>query len=168
MHRPAAENAARPDPQRSQARPSSDVVVPIMRSPLAALERRLDAMRPWSLLVLRLLAGAFLAWEVLDNLLDAGRMGEFVAFVAAHGFPWPAASARLSVVLQFLIGAGWVAGIAVRPLGLLCTVHFAIAFGVVHLHDPFRAAWPALALSAIGLVLACHGGGGWRRAREVP
>lgn len=157
-----------PDPRPSMMRPAADVLVPRTRTIGHDLVASLDRLQPLSLLLLRALTGAFLAWEVLDNLTDGARMLEFERFVARFGFPFPALSARLSAGFQFIAGLGLLAGWRVRALGVLCAGHFAIAFAMVHLHDPFRSAWPALALVAIGLVLATHGGGSWRPARAAP
>lgn len=153
-----------PDTRPPPGRPADDVLVPRTRMIGDDLAAALDRLRPLSLWLLRALTGAFLAWEVLDNFTDAARMLEFERFVAHFGFPLPALSARVSVGFQFVAGLGLLAGWRVRTFGVLCAGHFLVAFAMVHLHDPFRAAWPALALVAIGLVLATHGGGSWRPA----
>ena len=112
-----------------------------------------------ALLALRLATGAFLVHGVWDNLTDAARMEEFVAFQRQFGFPWPALLAPLSVWMQFAMGVSFLAGLLVRWAGLLCALHFAIACIMVHWSQDFRGWWPALALLLIGLLLGTRGGG---------
>lgn len=119
----------------------------------------LSAQTGYALLALRVLTGAFLVHGVWDNVTDAARMHEFVAFVQRHGFAPAALWARVSVYAQLAIGVALVLGFATRWAALLCAGHFVVAWAMVHLHDDFRVAWPALALIAIGCVLATGGAG---------
>lgn len=117
--------------------------------------------RDCSLLVLRLTAGGFLLWEVLDNIFSAARMQEFAVFLQNLGYPWPTLMAPLSVWFQALAGAALIAGWRTRSFATLLALHFLLAWLTAHLGQPLRAGWPALALVAIALVLATHGPGAW-------
>ena len=57
-----------------------------------------------SLLLLRILTGAFLIYGTQDNILSDARMQEFVQFLAKRGFVWPELMAPLSVYAQFIGG----------------------------------------------------------------
>jgi putative oxidoreductase len=120
-----------------------------------------DIGQAGGLLILRLTAGGFLVWEVLDNLLSSARMQEFATFLAAHGYPWPALLAPLSVWFQCLAGSAWLLGLSTRCVSVVIALHFLLAWVTVHLHQPMRAGWPALALIAMAAVLATHGPGRW-------
>lgn len=119
----------------------------------------LSAQHGCAMLALRVLTGAFLVHGVWDNVTDAARMHEFVAFVQQHGFAPAAFWARVSVYAQLAIGVALVLGLATHWAGLICAGHFAVAWAMVHAHDSFRVAWPALALIAIGCVIATGGPG---------
>jgi putative oxidoreductase len=119
----------------------------------------LSAHHGLALLALRSLTGTFLLHGVWDNVTSAERMDEFVEFVARHGFAPAAVWAPVSVYAQLAIGTCLFLGVQTRAAALLCAGHFLVAWLFVHLQDPFRAAWPALALIAIGLVLATGGAG---------
>ena len=113
----------------------------------------------WALLSLRLATGVFLIHGVWDNIVSAERMGEFVGFLAHHGFAVPALLARVSVWAQFFCGLAFVSGALVRWGGLICVFNFVVALVMVHWHQDLRAWWPALALIGIGALLATRGGG---------
>jgi putative oxidoreductase len=86
-------------------------------------------------------------------------MGEFVEFLAQHGFPLAWLLAPLSVAVQFGCGALLVAGLLARLAGLLVAGNFAVAVLMVHWHEPFRGWWPALVLVFLGLHFAAAGSG---------
>lgn len=134
------------DPHTSPARPQFTL-------------NRLSAYHDSALLALRVLTGAFLVHGVWDNVTDAARMHDFVAFVRHHGFAPAAFWAHVSVYAQLKIGLALVLGLATRWAALICAGHFVVAWTMVHMHDDFRVAWPALALIAIGCVLATGGPG---------
>lgn len=124
---------------------------------LPALARYTD----WSLLLLRLVTGAFLMWGTQDNIRSAEQMAEFVGFLRHFGFIWPEVMAPLSVWAQFLCGGLILVGALTRWAGLVMVFNFIVAMAMVHLNDEFRAMWPALALIIICLHLAFAGGGRW-------
>ena len=122
----------------------------------------LSSLSRWSdltLFALRVLTGAFLMHETWDNVTSRARMGEFVEFLAQHGFPMPWLLAPLSVAVQFGCGALLVVGLLTRWAGLLVAANFAIAVLMVHFDEPFRGWWPALVLVFLGLHFAAAGSG---------
>jgi putative oxidoreductase len=120
---------------------------------------RLRAGEDLSLLLLRTVTGAFLVHGVWDNISSAGRMDEFVGFLAQNRFVYPELMARLSVWTQFACGLGMIAGLLTRWSGLLCVANFVVACVMVHWQQDFRGWWPALALVLIGVLLTTRGGG---------
>lgn len=112
-----------------------------------------------TLLLLRLVTGAFLVHETWDNITSAARMKEFAGFLGQFGFPLPHLLAPLSVAVQFVCGALLIAGFATRAAGLLIAANFAIAVTMVHWAQPFRGWWPALILVFLGLHFATVGSG---------
>lgn len=108
-----------------------------------------------------MVVGGFLVWGVWDNIVSPARMAEFSAFLAGHGFPWPAFMARLSAYAQFVTGLAFVAGAATRWAGLVCAVNFAVAVAMVDAKLGMRGAFPATALILFGLIFATLGAGRW-------
>jgi len=122
----------------------------------------LEPLAGWqdvSLLIMRVLTGAFLVWGVWDNIADPARMTEFVEFMRHFKFPAPEFMAPLSVWFQFGCGVLLVAGLLTRWAGLLMAFNFTVGFLMVHLADDFRAQFPALILIAVSLHFAAAGGG---------
>ena len=122
----------------------------------------LEPLAGWqdiSLLIVRVLTGAFLVWGVWDNIADPARMTEFVTFMRHFKFPAPEFMAPLSVWFQFGCGVLLVAGLFTRWAGLLMAFNFIVGFLMVHLADDFRAQFPALILIAVSLHFAAAGGG---------
>jgi len=113
----------------------------------------------FALLLMRLFVGLFLIFGVWDNITDAARMQEFVAFLGKHGFPIPRVLAPISVYLQLLIGLGFVLGLFTRWAGILCIIHFAVAIWMVDRHLGMRGTFPSGCLVFIGLFLATYGAG---------
>lgn len=124
---------------------------------LPALARYSDL----SLLLMRLITGAFLMWGTQDNIRSAEQMAEFTGFLRHFGFIWPELMAPLSVWAQFLCGGLIFLGALTRWAGLVMVFNFIVAMAMVHMSDEFRAMWPALALIIICLHLAFAGGGRW-------
>jgi putative oxidoreductase len=118
-----------------------------------------------SLLALRLLVGAFLIWGVQDNLLSSARMQDFVRFTTAYEFPAPRFAAPLSVYMQLICGALIALGLFFRIAALVMAVHFIVAVLMVHLHQDFRAQWPALILVFVCIHFATFGAGRWSTDR---
>lgn len=126
-----------------------------------------------SLLLLRVLTGAFLIHGTQDNILSDARMHEFVQFLAKRGFVWPELMAPLSVYAQFICGVLLVLGLLTRWAGLLMTFNFIVAVVMVHWSQDFRGWWPAIVLVFISLHFALHGAGRysldawlWRRSTD--
>lgn len=112
-----------------------------------------------TLLLLRVVTGAFLIHETWDNVTSAARMKEFADFLGQFDFPLPHLMAPLSVAVQFGCGVLLVLGLATRIAGLLIAANFAIAVYMVHWNEPFRGWWPALILVFLGLHFAAAGSG---------
>lgn len=124
-----------------------------------------------TLMLLRVVTGAFLVHGTQDNIVSAARMQEFVGFLTHHGFAWPELMAPLSVWAQFLCGVLLVAGAWTRLAGAVVAVNFVVAVAMVHWSQDFRGWWPALVLVLLGLHFAATGGGrysfdAWRAARH--
>ena len=112
-----------------------------------------------SLLLLRVLTGAFLIYGTQDNILSDARMQEFVRFLTKHRFAWPELMAPLSVYAQFICGVLFVIGLLTRWAGWLMTFNFIVAVVMVHWSQDFRGWWPAIVLVFISLHFALHGAG---------
>jgi putative oxidoreductase len=112
-----------------------------------------------ALLAARMAIGAFLIWGVWDNIAVPARMAEFAQFLNFHGFPMPAAAARLSVAAQFACGAAFIFGLGTRWAGLLCAVHFAVALAMVDAKLGIRGAFPSTCLILFGMIFATLGAG---------
>jgi len=126
-----------------------------------------------SLLMLRVLTGAFLIYGTQDNVFSDARMQEFAQFLAKRGFAWPELMAPLSVYAQFICGGLFVVGLLTRWAGLIMAFNFIVAAVMVHWSQDFRGWWPAIVLVFISLHFAFHGAGRysidellWRDARE--
>lgn len=119
----------------------------------------LAGAQDFTLLITRVLTGAFLMWGTWDNIADPARMTEFVEFLRAFNFPAPELMAPLSVWFQFGCGASLVVGFLTRWAGLIMAFNFIVGFLMVHLADDFRAQFPALILIAVNLHFAAMGGG---------
>jgi len=124
----------------------------LLLTPLARLS---DA----TLLLLRLLTGAFLIHGVWDNIVSRERMAEFVGFLTQFGFAYPSVMAPLSVWAQFFCGVAFVVGALTRWAGLVCAFNFVVAVWMVHWNEDFRGWWPAIVLVALGLYFGTRGAG---------
>ncbi len=120
---------------------------------------RLKPFDDLALLAFRLLVGGFLIYGVIDNVLSAERMGEFVGFLRGHGFVAPGLMAPLSVYAQLACGAAFVLGLLTRWAGLVCAFNFVVALVMVDAEQGVRAAFPAAVLVLFGLYMATHGPG---------
>lgn len=123
------------------------------------LLRPLARLDDYALLIMRLGTAVFIAEGVWDNVTDADRMAEFVGFMAANGFWQPDFWAPFSVYTQLLAAILLAVGLLTRWAGLILMITFVIGLVMVHLNQPLREQWPALALVLIGLLLATRGGG---------
>ncbi|WP_298015990.1 DoxX family protein [uncultured Parasphingopyxis sp.] len=113
------------------------------------------------LAALRMLAGGFLVYGVWDNVTSAAHMQEFVAFMAAFGFPSPEILAPLSVYAQLVTGALLFVGLLTRWAALVIAFNFVVGVISVHWDQTFREWWPAIVLVGIGLLFATVGPGKW-------
>ena len=113
----------------------------------------------FGLLLLRLATGAFLIYQSHDNVLSAGRMAEFVKFLAQFNFVYPELMAPLSVYAQFAAGIAFVLGLLTRWFGLITAFNFIVAVWMVHWNDPVPGIWPAAVLIVLGLYFGLRGSG---------
>lgn len=121
--------------------------------------KRLSGLSDTTLLMLRVVTGAFLIHETWDNVTSSARMREFAEFLTQFGFPLPHLMAPLSVAIQSVCGAALILGLLTRWAGLLIAANFAVAVYMVHWAEPFRGWWPALILVFLGLHFAATGSG---------
>ena len=112
-----------------------------------------------ALLFMRIVVGTFLIWGVLDNILHAERMQEFVDFLTKFNFPAPHVMAPLSVWIQFLVGLCFVLGLLTRWAGVFCILNFIVAIAMVDRFGGIRGSFASVCLVLIGLYLATHGAG---------
>lgn len=120
---------------------------------------RLKVFDDLVLLGFRLMVGAFLIYGVIDNVLSAERMGDFIGFLRAQGFAAPEAMAPLSVYAQLGCGVAFILGVLTRWAGLVCAFNFVVALVMVDAEQGVRAAFPAAVLVLFGLYMATHGAG---------
>ena len=126
---------------------------------MASHPNRFGSLPDATLMLLRVVTGAFLVHGTLDNVLSNERMQEFVVFLTQNGFPVPHLMAPLSVYAQFICGALLVLGLLTRWAGAIIAFNFVVAVVMVHWHQDFRGWWPALVLVLLGLHFMAQGGG---------
>ncbi|MBA4001064.1 DoxX family protein [Brevundimonas sp.] len=123
---------------------------------------RLNALQPAAMLALRLYVGGFLIQGVWDNITSAARMAEFEAFLAGLNCPLPAIAAPVSVWVQFAIGLALIPGVLTRWAGLLLSLNFMVAVGLLWGGGAdARGLFPPAILIFVGLILATYGAGRW-------
>ena len=118
-----------------------------------------DRYEDAALAALRAATGLFLLYQSHDNLLSAGRMDEFVKFMAQFGFWRPEILAPFAIFWQVAAGIGFILGLFVRPLGLITAIQFAVAVWMVHWRQDYALWWPAAVLVFLGLYFFARGGG---------
>jgi putative oxidoreductase len=119
----------------------------------------LDKNKDVGLLLLRLFVGMRLLYGVADNIVDWERMIEFGNFLEQNGFPFPLASAMISVYAQFLSGLMIIIGFKIRLVAFLMIINFLVALAMVHLHDSFEGMTPALAMLFSSVLFLFYGAG---------
>jgi putative oxidoreductase len=108
---------------------------------------------------LRIFFGAILIYGTQDNVFSREQMLEFVGFVEAHGFPYPAFSARLSVYAQFSCGVLLMLGALTRPAAAVMAINFIVALVMVHVGLPFSANIAPFAMLALAIFFGLSGSG---------
>jgi len=119
----------------------------------------LDRHREVGPLLLRLFVAFVLIYGTQDNVLSSERMLEFRDFLEGHGFPYPLASAWLSVYAQFLCGWLILFGFLTRVAALVMIINFVVALLTVHVGLPFSANIAPLAMLFGSLFFGFHGAG---------
>jgi putative oxidoreductase len=122
---------------------------------LTGIERFAD----FGLLLLRVVAGAFLIYQSHDNVFSAARMDEFERFMTRFGFAYTEILAPLSIYAQFTAGICFILGLFTRWLGLITAFNFLVALWMVHWRDPVPQMWPAAVLIVLGLYFGLRGSG---------
>lgn len=117
------------------------------------------AHRDYGALFIRLAIGTRLIYGTIDNVVSRARMLEFEQFIAAHGAPWPALGAPVSVYVQFVCGILFLLGLYTRAAGALTAVNFVFALLIAHRATGFLETWPALMMLAAGLFFLFNGAG---------
>jgi putative oxidoreductase len=126
---------------------------------LPRVRRFADAHRDYAPVAVRAFAGTFLVYMSQDNVFSWARMLEFAAFLETQGFPWPIASAVVSVAAQFTAGLLFLAGAWVRWAALVMVANFVVALATVHTALPFREALDPAAMLASAVSLFFSGAG---------
>lgn len=95
---------------------------------------------------IRLSIGFHLIYGTQDNVFSWDRMIEFSNFLDEFGFPFPLASAVISVYAQFICGVLFILGIGVRTAAAIMIFNFIIALTFVHITvgDSYPNMFPAL------------------------
>jgi putative oxidoreductase len=121
--------------------------------------------------VLRAFLAFVLVYGTQDNVRSAERMLEFRDFLARNSFPWPLASAYVSVYAQLTCGVLFLLGAFTRHAALVMVVNFLVALAMVHVRLPWEANIAPLAMLFGSIFLLFHGPGPWsiderRQARD--
>ena len=112
-----------------------------------------------ALLLMRLFIGIRLIYGVVDNVLHWERMKEFAAFLDQFHFPFPLASAVVSVYAQLIAGLMIVAGWKIRWAAAVMILNFLVALFMVHRGQSFEQITPALAMLFGSLLFFFEGAG---------
>lgn len=115
--------------------------------------------RDMGVLFLRLFIGVRLIYGVIDNIFSWKKMLEFAAFLENFHFPFPIASAIISVFFQCIAGIMIIVGLKIRLAALLMIGNFLIALLMVHLYDSFEGMTPALAILFASILFLFQGAG---------
>jgi putative oxidoreductase len=126
-----------------------------MKSFLFGGVRMNSAIGDLGLLILRVFAGLSLAYAHGWGKVPPGE--GFVKTVTSLGFP--AETAYLTMLTEFVGGLALAAGLFTRPVALAIVANFAIAGFMAHATDPYiRKELPFLFL-AVGAMFLCTGAG---------
>ena len=106
--------------------------------------------------LLRLFIGLRLIYGTIDNVFNWNRMLEFKSFLAAHNFPFPLASAVVSVYAQLICGILFLLGWKIRWAGVIMMLNFLVAI-FVEIPNGIEAMTPALAIFFSSLLFVLEG-----------
>lgn len=121
------------------------------------MDTGIDKYSPWAPLLLRLFVSFVLIYGTADNVFSYARMLEFRDFLEANGFPFPLASAYLSVYAQFVAGIFLLAGLFTRYVAVIVAINFMVALLMVHLHLPFSENIAPLAMLVCSVFFVLYG-----------
>ena len=113
--------------------------------------------RDIGIFLFRLFIGARLVYGVSDNVFHWEHMVAFKDFLDKFHFPFPLASAIVSVSVQFTAGLLLFVGYKIRLSSLVLILNFLVALFMVHHNDSFEAMTPALAMLFGCVVLFFYG-----------
>jgi putative oxidoreductase len=119
----------------------------------------LDRYRELGPLLLRLFVASILIYGTQDNILSTERMLEFRDFLDGHGFPYPLASAHLSVYAQFTCGILFILGLLTRWAAIIMIVNFLVALAMVHVGLSFSTNIAPLAMLFGSIFFLFYGAG---------
>lgn len=111
----------------------------------------------WAPVILRMFIGFVLIYGTQDNVFSHERMLEFRDFLESNNFPWPLASAYLSVYAQFITGILLIGGLFTRYAAAIVVINFLVALFMVHLNLPFDANIAPMAMLVGGLFFVLYG-----------
>ena len=111
------------------------------------------------ILLLRGFVGIRLIYGVIDNVMSWQHMLAFRDFLAQFNFPFPLASACISVYCQLIAGVFMILGFNIRFAAILMIINFLIAIAVVHRDHSFEIMTPALSLLFISILFLFQGAG---------
>jgi putative oxidoreductase len=110
---------------------------------------------------IRMMTGFHLIYGVQDNVFSWQRMLEFRNFLEANSFPFPLFCAVVSVYAQLICGWFFIIGLFTRSAALVMVINFVIAILMIHIGNPYPAAFPAIAMLSCSLFLLFNGPGKW-------
>lgn len=119
----------------------------------------LEKYKEYGVIFIRLVVGFHLIYGTQDNVFSFARMEEFAGFLSARGVPFPLFSAFLSAYAQFICGALFIVGAAIRYAALVMIVNFIAALVIAHIGDSYPNMFPALMMLAASCFFLLHGPG---------
>lgn len=122
--------------------------------------------KDFGILLLRLFIGIRLIYGVLDNVLHWERMIEFADFLRQFQFPFPLASAIVSVYAQLIAGILILIGWKIRWAALVMSINFLVALIMVHREQTLEQMTPPLAILFSNLLFFFTGAGKYSLDRE--
>ena len=131
----------------------------------------LDYHQGVGLLLARLFVGVRLAYGVIDNVLSWDHMVAFRDFLASFDFPFPLASAAVSVYAQLIASVMILIGWKIRYAALLMIANFLVALLIVHRNDSLEQMTPPLAILVFNVLFLFTGAGKYsldRRSVAIP
>ncbi len=121
------------------------------------MSKRIARYSDWAPFIFRVFIGCVLIYGTQDNVFSQARMLEFRDFLEGNGFPWPLASAYLSVYAQFITGILLILGLFTRYAAVVVVINFLVALIMVHWNLPFDANIAPMSMFVGGLFFVLYG-----------